>query len=79
MPHPFNCFLEHVMSKDSENFEEVLSHRGSNIGNLSFEDDVDLIGGMGTGCANTMIKLGSTATMYGMKIRTKKKKKKRAT
>lgn len=61
------------MSKDSENFEEVLSHRGSNVGNLSFEDDVDLIGGMGTGCANTMIKLGSTATMYRMKIRTQKK------
>ena len=60
------------MSKDSENFEGVLSVRGSNIGNLSFEDDVDLIGGMGPGCANTMTKLGSTAMMYGMEIRTKK-------
>lgn len=72
MPHPFNCFLEHAMSKDSENFEGVLSVRGSNIGNLSFEDDVDLIGGMGPGCANTMTELCSTAMMYGMEIRTKK-------
>lgn len=60
------------MSKDSENFEGVLSVRGSNIGNLSFEDDVDLIGGMGPGCANTMTELCSTAMMYGMEIRTKK-------
>lgn len=60
------------MSKDSENFEGVLSVRGSNIGNLSFEDDVGLIGGMGPGCANTMSNLGSTAMMYRMKIRTKK-------
>lgn len=58
---------------DSENFEGVLSVRGSNIGDLSFEDDVDLIGGMGPGCANTMVKLGSTAVMYGMEIKTKKR------
>lgn len=59
------------MSKDSENFEGVLSDSSGNIGNLSFEDNLDLIGGMGTGCANTMTKLSSTATMYGMKIKTK--------
>lgn len=51
------------MSKDSENFEGVLSVGGSNIGNLFFEDDVDFIGGMGPGCANTMTKLGRTAMM----------------
>lgn len=51
------------MSKDSENFEGVLSDSSGNIGNLSFEDNLDLIGGMGTGCANTMTKLSSTATM----------------
>lgn len=39
------------MSKDSGNFEGVLSVRGSNIGNLSFEDDADFTGGIGPACA----------------------------
>lgn len=61
------------MSKDSENFEGVLSVRGSNnTGNLSFEDDVDLIGGIGPVHGKAMTKLGSTAMIYGMEIRTKK-------
>lgn len=51
------------MSKDSGNFEGVLSVRGSNIGNLSFEDDADFTGGIGPACANTMAKLGSIAMM----------------
>jgi len=60
------------LSKDSENFEGVLSVKGSNTGNISFQDSVDQIGGMGPGCTNTMAKLGSTALMNGMEIRTKK-------
>lgn len=57
------------MSKDSANFEGVLSVRGSNTGNLAFEDDVDLTGGM--------TKLASTAMIYSMEMRTKKKQNKK--
>ena len=52
LTHPFNIFLERIMTDALENHEGTVSIRGRTITNLRFADDIDGLAGKEEELAN---------------------------
>ncbi|CAM1318001.1 Uncharacterised protein r2_g2624 [Pycnogonum litorale] len=73
-PCLFNIFLEQIMTDALEEFTGTVSIGGSQISNLRFADDIDLISGSRKELADLTDRLSTTSNNYGMEISGEKSK-----
>ena len=74
LTHPFNIFLERIMTDALEDHEGAVSIGGRTITNLRFADDIDGFAGEEEELAKLVQRLDKVSTAYGMEISAEKTK-----
>ena len=74
LTHPFQLFLERIMTDASEDHEGTVSIGGRTITNLRFADDIDGLAGEEEELANFVEHFDKASTAYGMEINAEKTK-----